>query len=844
MRFTYVIQPLLLAIMLLACNQANTPQVANPRPPAVPIWQIITPGDGQIYLSWLANHEADLDHYRLYWGTQSGSLPNSESIPKDNTDFILANLENETRYFLALTAVNELGKASNMSIELGAVPTAPSLPPAPPVPDDSDFSISGLESLSIQKGETKALPFSIARNNFDAEIVFNLKDAPTGISSDLPKGTTEDVMVASLNVEDGEALIAGNYTLEFQATAKGISKIVVLKLTVLDNPLPPPPPVAGSFSVAVPASLNLEQGKSGTLEFSFLRTDFPDPITLTMLSGIPGISTADLPANSAGNNMMIKLDVAGAVALGSYELDFEATAKGLSQMVTVILSVAKPTLLPAPSINTVSLEGLGSSKQLRQGQSNAVLRVLGTGLMNVTNVTFSVPVTWEILENTNTLLRVKVSVPHGASPGPVQLSLKTAGGSDSVANAIIISYITAAGTGNDASGNGTADLPFRSLTKAVSVATAKDEIRLLSGTFSPARGEAFPIDVSGLTIVGVSNDKSVISGADNEQSCLIVSTAGITTLRDLWVRSCNTGIQLEQGTSQLLRIRSSDHKNYGLYAINEVQASIQDSLFSANGASGIVALGSAKLTIGGNGNTKIYDNGAYGINLITNAGLTASKLQVYGNSRGLRMIGSGTTATLETSWFYNNTLDGISVENSQQLSLTDVTVELNKQHGLYITGDTNLSLIGSKVRNNDADGINVNVSATKTAVLTINTSVISFNGESGLEYRSANTASKLFMTNSIVENNSTHGLYLAGKPATIQLGFLKPGNNLFRDNGTTFLTDARDANSGTIYAVGTGFMIAGAAINESGLKHGPQSKLPLWSITHAGNAINFGSLLP
>lgn len=844
-KLIHTIHFLLLLILLLACSQAKVP--ADQKPPVTaltpPVWLTVMPGDGQVSLKWQASAESTLAHYRLYWGIEQGKPSHDIDIVKGHTEHLVTELDNGSTYFFALTAIDTTGNASARSTEISATPEALPEPPEPAPPAEASFSISTLETLSIEQGEAKALPISIARNNFAAEITFSLKDAPTGISSDLPKGTTEDVLVASLTAGSSEALTAGSYTLEFEATANGISKMVALELTVLDKSLPPPPPVAGSFSVTAPASLSLEQGKSGSLAFSFLRNDFADPITLTMLSILPGISTADLPVDTVGNDLMIKLDVAGTVAPGSYELDFEATAKGINQVLTVKLGVVKPTLLPAPNINTVSLEGLGGSKQLRQGQNNAVLRVLGTGLLSVTDVTFSPPIAWETLENTDTLLRLKVSVPHGASPGPVQLSLKTAGGSDSADNAVVISYITAAETGDDTSGNGTTNLPFRSLTKAVSVATGKDEIHLLSGNFSPASGEAFPIDVSGLTIIGISNDKSVINGASGDHDCLIVSSAGVTTLRDLWVRSCNTGIRLEQGISQLLGIRSSDHKHNGLIAVNDAQVGIQDGLFSANGASGIVAFGSPKLTINGNGNTKIYDNGVYGISLITHAGLSANHLHVYGNSQGLRMIGPGTRATLETSWIYNNTLDGIIVANSQELSLTDVTVELNKRHGLNITGESDLSLVNSKIRNNDADGINVNVSAGTTAILTINNSVISFNGESGIEYRSANTASKLFMTNSVVENNSTHGLYLAGKPATIQLGFLKPGNNLFRDNGTTSLTDARDANSGTIYAVGTGFMIAGASINESGVKHGPQSTPPLWGITHAGNAINFGAAL-
>lgn len=95
--------------------------------------------------------------------------------------------------------------------------------------------------------------------------------------------------------------------------------------------------------------------------------------------------------------------------------------------------------------------------------------------------------------------------------------------------------IFVSGSGNDASGDGSLAAPYRSLTQALDAAPLGTTIHLLCGTFGDASGEAFPLDVSGRTVVGVGPALAsiVYAGSDPEAKALVafsgtVSIEGLT----------------------------------------------------------------------------------------------------------------------------------------------------------------------------------------------------------------------------------------------------------------------------------------------------------------------------
>jgi hypothetical protein len=766
----HIVQFLLLLVFLAACGETKTPQPTDPSPtdpsptdpfptdttpPSPPLWVTITPGDGQVALRWQANSEAGLEHYVLYWGTESGNLPDLEEIGGTLTEHIVTGLSNGTNYFFALTAVDKDGNVSNMSTEVTATPEALPEPPAPPAPAEGDFSVSALGTLSIQKGQGKQLLFSIARNNFPDEVSLTLETAPEGVSSDLPKSTAGDELVATITVENSAAISAGDYTLEFAASSGGLSKTLEVALTVTEAPAPPPA---------------------------------PEP------------PTPELPQAE-------------------------------------------------PEIDSVMLEGFGGSKQVRQGYGNITLTVVGNHLGTISEakletsedgVTDSLPVS--IQSKTDTTLTLQTTVQHGSKQGDYILSLSN-GTMSKDSLGLVVTSIVAGPTGNDGTGRGTQDSPFRSLTKAVSMASHEDFISLAAGEYNIANGEDFPLNVLGMKISGAGRDATTISGAGSTTSCLnVVGSGADAVITGLEVTACDgDGIRLEDGKTSLLSVRLRENQDNGLTLTGTAEATVSHSDFVANADNGIRVQNRARLTFNNNVPSVIADNGSSGLYIMTFAKLTGNKLLISSNGNGIRLSGSQVEVSLQESSLTENTGHGILIEDSQQVNLSNVNVLNSGGHGIYVTGNTEMTWTQGQGNVNNGDGINVNVAADEIADVSLNDVTLSGNDESGIEYRSANTGSKLSMVESTLSNNGTYGLYLAGKPSAISLGHLKPANNMFIDNGSTYLVDARDANSGPITAYGTNFANGGLLTDVTGVKNGSDSAPPFWQIVNVGNTIDFGA---
>lgn len=621
------------------------------------------------------------------------------------------------------------------------------------------------------------------------------------------------------------------------------------------TPPPPPPPAVGSFSLSTLETLTLKRGKGANLTVLLARNSFPHQVSLTLKSAPAGVGS-DLPKVSAGNEVGLTLAVTAEAALGTHDLVFEAAGNGVTKSATLKLTVEAadpPAPHPSPTIDLVRLEGFGGGKQVRQGQGNVVLVVEGRNLSSVTAATLerkegavgvsalAVTLPVSILSKTNTALRLQATVAHGAPIGDYDIGIVN--GAVTKADAVMtVTAIRVAPTGNDATGRGTSESPFRSLTKAVSVATSADQILLRQGDYNIANGEIFPINVAGMNIQGQGKQNTVLSGVGGNSDCLqVVGVGADTRIANLQVHACEEeGIQLEDGTTVLDRVALQENKANGLRLTGTAQVTILESDFYLNTTNGISAQNSAQIVFEGNPQSTTVNNGQSGIQLITGAKLSGRRLLANGNTLGLRLTGSQVTVALQESTLAQNTSHGIWVQNAQEVQLQSVSVLNSGSRGIYVNGNASLELRGVEIAHSGGDGINVDASASKLVELRLDTVRVRGSGESGIEYRSANPAGRLWMTESDIADNDTYGLYIAGVPSNINLGQLVPANNRIFENGNTALVDARAAGTGSIPANGTDFMVAGALVNVSGNKAGPDSQLPLWQVVNAGNSINFG----
>ncbi|MBD3184911.1 S8 family serine peptidase [Candidatus Poribacteria bacterium] len=71
--------------------------------------------------SWSANKEHDLSRYKIYYGKNPGEYENNIFVGKSDS-YRLENLENNVRYYAAVSAVDTSGNESDMSKEVSSVP--------------------------------------------------------------------------------------------------------------------------------------------------------------------------------------------------------------------------------------------------------------------------------------------------------------------------------------------------------------------------------------------------------------------------------------------------------------------------------------------------------------------------------------------------------------------------------------------------------------------------------------------------------------------------------------------------------------------------------------------------
>lgn len=90
-------------------------------------------GTGKVFINWDEHHDSDIDHFLVYYDTQSGSdaadyLGNEASegpSPVDAgnaTSFTLNGLENEVRIYVRVSAVDEGGAEGPLSEEVASTP--------------------------------------------------------------------------------------------------------------------------------------------------------------------------------------------------------------------------------------------------------------------------------------------------------------------------------------------------------------------------------------------------------------------------------------------------------------------------------------------------------------------------------------------------------------------------------------------------------------------------------------------------------------------------------------------------------------------------------------------------
>ena len=221
-------------------------------------------------------------------------------------------------------------------------------------------------------------------------------------------------------------------------------------------------------------------------------------------------------------------------------------------------------------------------------------------------------------------------------------------------------------TGND-QGQGTQQSPFRTITKALSLAQKNTAIILAPGTYSSATGEQFPIILhDNITLQGNPNTKGkdvVITGGGYYTSRTFarqnIAVLGANGSRISGVTITNPsergyGLWIESSSLMVSQNTFMGNTHDGISIVGMSAPIIQENSFIQNGANGVTIYGTSRPEIRNND----FQNTGFGINIAQNAAPFLIGNRVFDNKDGV-VIQANARPILRDNQIERNQRDGI-----------------------------------------------------------------------------------------------------------------------------------------------------------------------------------------
>ncbi len=547
-----------------------------------------------------------------------------------------------------------------------------------------------------------------------------------------------------------------------------------------------PPSIVPDFSVAVSGVLSIQAGSSDQVTVTLSRSGgFADVVTMSV-EGLPGGVTAAFSENPlAGSSASLTLSVSPSSAVGAFALTVRGQAGSLSKTASLNLSVTGPPV----TVNSVAVQGFSPSKQVRQGYGTIVLEVLGDQLSDIALAKLG-SLNGTVVTNNSISATISFLVSHGADMGMQTLSLTASAGAVDFPGAVEITAITAdANTGVDTN-QGTLDSPFKTLTQAASVASLGDSIHLADGLYDNVNGEAFPVTISGVSLSGASEAGTILDDNSGVTDTL-VAFSGPTSVSDLTISNVGEAIDFNGGDATISNVT--------------VDTTTVDAGMELSGS------GTFTLT-----NITVMHTTGEGIDLFQTA-----------------------TATIAGATLDGNVNHAVLLRDSASLDLSDATFVNNERNSIRLEGANTLNLMNSSFTNNGVLGAwSATVLFGNDSVTTIDNVTVDANGAYGINFGTSNGS--LTVTDATITNQGLSGINVSGSPLVINLGdAVTPGNNVLTGNGGFQLRDVRPAGE-TVIMTAYSDDLGGVGAQPTGIKVGAASEAARWSISGAGNQIDFG----
>ncbi|TVR89385.1 MAG: DUF1565 domain-containing protein [Trueperaceae bacterium] len=539
-----------------------------------------------------------------------------------------------------------------------------------------------------------------------------------------------------------------------------------------------------------PSELELERGAARTVEVRVARAEAPGPVQVEPVTQPAGLRFDPVVIAVGESATSAVIEVAADAPLGAVGLVLEASAGGARATATVQVRV----VAPLPSVATVTLLGGDATRSVRQGAGSVTLRLEGSNLEQVDAASvLGAPAAVGVAGDGR--LDVAWSVPHGAPLGPAELRLLAIDGRETVvADALTVTPITAGPLGDDDTGRGTPAAPVRSMTRALSLAGAGDEVLLLEGSYSAAEGEVWPSYTGdaepelltgpnipvGVTVRGVGRDAVTLLGPGNDgvaaNSVALAPAAG-ADLRDLTVSGFAIGVVALEGSVTIADARVSDVSGSGVAAGDRADVTLEGVMIGPGGSFGLFSYGGARITLV----DSTVANVTYGATATQSAALNVVRSSVGG-------------------------LVGIMVLEDASLVLEDAVVEGVSLMAIAARDRTTVELRGGTVR---------------TAQIGVD-----FGGR------------VLRVRDSAIVDHREIGLLISGDPAVVDLGTgADPGGNVLQGSSAYQLHDARDPERTVVITLSA--TVFGDEVPAPRLANGPVDEAPLLLIEGAGNKVAF-----
>ena len=372
------------------------------------------------------------------------------------------------------------------------------------------------------------------------------------------------------------------------------------------------------------------------------------------------------------------------------------------------IETGTPSAVPTqPVIESVTINGNGSSLQVRQGLT-FVVTVTGQRLATVMDLTLG-EVSPNVLSNSETELKLELSLPHGYPLGFMDMSVTTGNGTATKAKALEVTEISVAKSDRFSPSDtnfGTREKPFKTLTKALSIASGGDIIFLGVGTYSD--GETWPVEQggfppkvthnvpAGVTIVGQIKDQVILEGPGQGQggvSALVFTSSAavrnltVTQFTRALVHVYNPTEPCCDGNISLENLNVFQNLD-GFLSYQANTVNIKNCSFSINGNGGtggsgvyLSEYGDVAIT-----DTVIEDN-VYGLYATGGRSLVLSNVISQKNLEDGFNLGDHTVAQLDNIKALENGDDGVDVVNDEgEFRMRSSELSDNKGTGMTITG--------------------------------------------------------------------------------------------------------------------------------------------------------------